>query len=284
MVTLRELLTTKAVAAEPGFDATALSEIPPGFRQGRGAWGGLIVGSFVDAAVNFIDHPEFSPRSLTSHLLGPVPAGPVTISVTMLRRGSNTATVSALMVAREADREGQATGDPVVVADAVVVFGSARAADIDFTASRWQPQPPPGALERGWRSVDVVGMPPGVAPEFLSQLVCRPVAGFPFSGIDSSETTGWVSPAEGVAADAVVLAALADAWWPASLVPIEGLRPAATLAFSLDIIGLPSTDEPLLHCGRVIAASEGYVAEVRELWSPDGRLLTLNQQTMVIIR
>ena len=284
MARLRELLTTTVVDTESGFDATALSEIPPGFRQGRGAWGGLIVGSFVDAAITFIDNAELAPRSLTSHLLGPVPAGPATISLTMLRRGSNTATVSALMVAREADRDGQATGDPVVVADAVVVFGSARAADIDFTATRWHPHPPPAALERGWQSVDVVGMPPGVAPEFLEQLVCRPVAGFPFSGVDSSEATGWVSLAEGVSADPVVLAALADAWWPAALVPIEGLRPAATLAFSLDLVGLPSSDEPLFHRGRVIAASEGYVAELRELWSADGRLLSLNQQTMVIIR
>ena len=53
---------------------------------------------------------------------------------------------------------------------------------------------------------------------------------------------------------------------------------------SRDLVDLPRTDEPILHRGRVLSGRNGYVAESRELWSADGRLLAHNQQTVVIIR
>ena len=35
---------------------------------------------------------------------------------------------------------------------------------------------------------------------------------------------------------------------------------------------------------RLVAATDGYVVEFRELWSETGKLLALNQQTFVIIK
>jgi len=278
MTHLRDLIRTTPVAGD------ATWTCPSGYRQGRGAWGGLVVGAFLDAAQRLVGDPALEPRSLTSHLLAPVPAGEVHIDLTVLREGSNTTTISALMHSPEADREGAPTGDAVVVADAVVVFGSSRVADLDFTAPVWNRLEPPPALSAGWSNVPVLDLPPGLAPEFLQNLRVRPVSGYPYGGGTDAEVIGWVSPPEGVVAHPTVLAALADAWWPGALVPLTGLRPAATLAFSLDLVALPTTDEPLLHRGRVVAANDGYVAETRELWSADGRLLSHNQQTIVIIR
>ena len=68
--------------------------VPDGWQQGRGAWGGLPVGAFLDAAITHVSDPDLAPRSLTAHLLAPVPPGPAEIRLTVLRRGSNTATRS----------------------------------------------------------------------------------------------------------------------------------------------------------------------------------------------
>ena len=278
-MTLRDLLRT---STRP--DGSSAWDCPPGYRQGRGAWGGLVVGAFLDAAITHAADPALVPRSLTAHLLGPVAHGPARIDLTVLRRGSTTLTVSALLTAREGDSDGLPTGDPVVVADAVMVFGADRAADLDFEQSRWNHVDPPAALAAGWQSLEPVAIPAGLAPEFIDRLVLRPVMGFPYTDGRDTETVGWLCPAEPLVPDAVTLAALADAWWLATMPALAAPRPAATLAFSLDLIDLPRTDEPILHRGRILAGRSGYVTESRELWSADGRLLAHNQQTVVIIR
>jgi hypothetical protein len=236
----------------------------------------------LDAVVQFADAPELTPRSLTAHLLGPVAAGPTTITITPLRRGSSTLTVAALLRGREGGADGEPTGDEVVLADAVVVLGAARAADADLVTPGTIA--PPAELAAGWQAVPEVSLPAGLGPEFFSNLRVRPIAGFPGTGADHAEALGWISAPEGVAVDPVVLACLADGWWPGVLLPQQGMRPVATLAFSLDLIALPNTDEPLLHRGRMLSGAEGYACETRELWSADGRLLAHNQQTMVVIR
>jgi len=279
MTPLRELLRTQPVGP-----SEATWTCPDGFHQGRGSWGGLAVGALLDAASRVVDDPGMVPRSLTSHLLGPVPPGPARVELRVLRRGSNTATVSALLLGPEADRDGQPAGEATVLADAVIAFGAARAAEVDFATPVWHPVAPPDALAAGWAAVEPVAMPPGVAPEFLDNLEVRPLAGVPYMGAGHAETLGWVRSPDGVVPDAVVLAALADAWWPGTLLPLTAPRPVATLAFALDLVALPADDQPLLHRGRILGASEGYVAETRELWSSDGRLLCHNQQTMVVIR
>lgn len=277
MTALRELLVSARASAD-----TATWECPAGYRQGRGAWGGLPVGAMLDAVMALADDPGLVPRSLTAHLLGPVAAGTTTITLTPLRRGSATLTVAALMRGREGGPDGEPTGEEVVLADAVVVLGSARAADVDLVAPGTIT--PPDELATGWQAVPEVSLPAGLGPEFFSNLHVRPIAGFPGTGAERAETLGWISPPEGVTADPVVLACLADGWWPGVLLPQQGMRPVATLAFSLDLIALPSTDEPLLHRGRMLSGADGYACETRELWSADGRLLAHNQQTMVVIR
>jgi hypothetical protein len=87
--------------------------------------------------------------------------------------------------------------------------------------------------------------------------------------------------------DEAGVAALADALWPASLVRLDSMRPMATLSFTLDLVADPATldpAQPLLHHGRLVAGRDGYPVEIRQLWSPDGRLVTHNVQTMAIIR
>jgi hypothetical protein len=59
----------------------------------------------------------------------------------------------------------------------------------------------------------------------------------------------------------------------------------ATIAFTFQpftFAGDPTA--PLAYRARLVASEGGYCVEFRELWSEDGHLLALNQQTMVIIK
>ena len=83
------------------------------------------------------------------------------------------------------------------------------------------------------------------------------------------------------------IAAVIDAWWPAAFNRLTALRPMATIAFTLDIMGnLDGLDPeaPLLHCATSPVCADGYFLETRELWGEDGRLVAINHQTFAIIQ
>jgi hypothetical protein len=87
--------------------------------------------------------------------------------------------------------------------------------------------------------------------------------------------------------DAPLVVAHVDAWWPAEFARFSQPRPMVTSAFSMQMVGGAAawrTDAPLLHVSRTHAVRDGYVAEARELWTEEGELVALNQQTMVIVR
>ena len=59
----------------------------------------------------------------------------------------------------------------------------------------------------------------------------------------------------------------------------------ATLAFTLDIVGGAAglaPDAPLLYRATAPVCTDGYALETRELWTADGRLVAINQQTFVV--
>ncbi|HEY5945127.1 MAG TPA: hypothetical protein VIV40_06535, partial [Kofleriaceae bacterium] len=157
-------------------------------------------------------------------------------------------------------------------------------------ATREVPSPPT------WRDLTRPESPPwqscaampadGPFPEFAKHFEYRVVAGVPFGG-GAAQAIGWVRPREpGAARDAAFLAAMVDVWWPAMLAREKTMRPLATIAFTLEIVGEPGElgDEPLLYRGTVPIAGDGYFFETRELWTADGRLLALNHQTFAVIR
>jgi hypothetical protein len=139
-----------------------------------------------------------------------------------------------------------------------------------------------------WRAMEPLPMEPGMAPDFTRYFQYRAERDFPFSGGAEPVAQGWVCAKNpGVTRDAAYLAACIDAWWPALYTVEESPRPMATIAFTFQPFvrfeGLP-LEAPLFHRARVVAAADGYCVEHRELWGEDGRLLALNQQTMVIIK
>lgn len=247
-------------------------DVPDGWQQGRGAFGGLVLSALCRAAMTFEDDPSRPPRAMNGELTGPVLPGEADLEVRLLRRGSAVTTVEVAL--RQGDE---------IRARASFVLGGARKNPGSFPD---MPSRAPASLD--WERAPVVPMNAGsgfpvFAPHFEFRLVGAP----PFQGGDVAEAGGWVraKAAPGAIGHPEVVA-YADVWWPAGFTSERAPRPAATIGFQLQWLVDPASlngNEPLLCLSRVVGAHDGYLAETRELFAPDGRLVALNQQTFVWI-
>lgn len=275
---------TPSTASDPG-DLTLAStpeqqapgrfllRVPEGWQQGRGAFGGLVFAALTRAMLASEPERDRQLRSFNAELAGPVMPGDALVEVTEVRRGSGLSSYSATL-----SQQGQS------LARASSVLARARNADPPRLHVS-PPSPPP------WPDVAPVnmeGLGPAV-PVFARHLEMRPMGSLPFtSGDREPVATGWVRPRTLLSAlGAPEIVALADAWWPAVLATSPTPRPIGTVAFSLQHFPpAPPLDPsvPLFYRGRVLAEQDGYMAEHRELWTADGRLVALNQQTIAWIR
>lgn len=248
----------------------------PGWLQGRGAWGGLLVGAAVRAAeaADVREGETTSPRlvrEVSMDMLGPVPPGEHPVCVTPLRQGSRT---SAWRV--------EILGEGEVLASSSVVFGQRRSGDQPTLVA--EGLTPPSAAP--WEDTPVLALEPPLAPEFSSHLEFRFVRGIPYQG-RLEDVVCWVRfPHVGGPVDSALLLGMADAMWPATLVTLAQPRPMATITFAASLLIDPATvdpAEPLLFRGRLLSLSDGYATETCELWTPDGRLAVWNTQVIALI-
>jgi acyl-CoA thioesterase len=252
----------------PAADGTLV--VHPGWAQGRGAYGGLTIAAAIRAIEAHVGDPRRRVRSVTAELPGPTLVGTASITVETLRSGSS------VTVARAALSQGHD-----VTTHAVAVLAASRPiSDPPTWRDLVRPQAPV------WQSV--APLPPdGPYPEFSRHFEYRIVAGLPLGG-GAPEAVGWVRARQpGEARDAAFIAAMIDAWWPASLVRANAMRPLATIAFTLELVDDPAAidrEAPLLYRGKVSVAGDGYFLETRELWTADNRLLAINHQTFAVIK
>lgn len=245
-------------------------DVPAGWRQGRGAYGGLTIGALIRAIEARAADPSRRVRSVTAELPAPLEVGPSNITVDVLRVGNSVTTARAAIA-----QGGEVRGHAVAVLAATRV-GEGPTAWTDLKAPAVTP----------WRELEPVPMSPAT-PEFAAHFDYRLVEGVPLSKGDA-RVVGWVRPRDrsGVR-DAGYLAAVIDAWWPAALVRFDAWRPIATIAFTLEIVGTVAgldPESPLLYRGTVPYCADGYFVETRELWGEDGRLVAINHQTFAIIK
>jgi hypothetical protein len=233
------------------------------------------VTALVRAAMPEVD-VERSIRSVSCHLMAPVPTGDVTVTNTVLRAGSAMTTISTELI----DAEG------TMCAHLVSIWGSQRAMDAQPPYEQWGTAQMPTVP--AWQDCDITQVLPPLGPEFAQNIEFRILDGFPMSG--TTTTLGWIRlTPDGTQwqPDGASLLGLVDAWWPGAIAQLTELRPMATVAFSAQLLVDPMTlptEAPLLHHGTVSAAIEGYTAETRRLWTADGRLAVENFQTITIIR
>ncbi len=256
-MTLQEALTSR----------DGVWHVPEGWRQGRGAYGGIVVGALVHAIEERIADPARVVRSVTAEIPGAVLPGPSEIRVEILRAGNSLTTARAALV-----QDGETR------AHAVAICAAERPNMPRWLELEAPSAPPPEAIQP---------VPPGTPfPEFAQHFDYRIVEGVPGSR-GAAVTLGWIRARDaGRVRDASLVAALIDAWYPATLPRFEAFRPMATIAFTLESLGDVADlgDEALLYRGVVPVCGDGYFTETRELWRADGRLVARNHQTFAIIK
>lgn len=270
MVTLSSLWTTDEVW-----------DVPDGWQQGRGAWGGLVVGQIL---TRVSAHTELPPVAIHVSMAGPVLLGSHEVRVDVVREGRST----SLLAIEVRDSTGQLTSSASVTCGATRQSSSVH--DVPaLPSAQWNSSVAPQAAS--------VPLGPPVAPAFTKHLDFRPVSGFPYGKSQDLTTCGWV----GLGADSAdtlspaLVGALADAWWVASIVGLgpdeapTGPRPTpmATIEFwaSLPALPLDESWDPsigLWHEGRVLHASAGYATEERVLRLPSGRVVAHNTQVVAV--
>jgi hypothetical protein len=261
LLPLDELLAATSLSAGRGTLA-----VPDTWQQGRGAFGGFVTGAMVHALE--ASAPGRPLRSLTAELCGPLVAGEADVAIEVLRAG-NAVTTSAIRFVQGGE----------VQAHGVGVLGKERTREHDRSEDRAPTIPP-------WHDVPVVPIGPPFAPSFAQHFEMRVVRGAPFAGAAQPVIEGWVRPLRpGARRDAAYLAACIDCYYPTLFVIEKAPRPMATIAFTFQPFSFSGDpDAPLAYRARLIAAEAGYCVEFRELWSAEGQLLALNQQTMVVIK
>ena len=259
-----------ALRLEPEGEHTFVAQVPAGWEQGRGTFGGLVLALLERALERTEPEADRVLRSLSGEILAPVVAGPARLEVEVLRRGNGLTSAAARL-----RQEGE------LRAHASALFARTRLLDREHLYLA-PPQPLP------WAQVTVAPVEPPLGPPFARAFEFRPTGPLPFSGSGEALVEGWVRlhrrPAQLGTAE---LLAYIDAYWPVAFALEEAPRPMATVAFTYQRCLDPSTlapEEPLFLRSRGQASHQGFATELRELWTGDGRLVALNPQTFAIIR
>src|SRR5262245_15410392 len=149
-----------------------LLDVAPGWRQGRGAFGGLVVGALIEAIEHRIGDPARKVRSVTAELPGPVEQGTVDIAVEPLRLGKNVSTLRAAL-----SQHGE------IRSHAVAILGASRASSAELA---WNELAPPEAPP--WRDIEPVS---SARVEFAQHFEHRVVEGIPLTG-KAARAVGWI--------------------------------------------------------------------------------------------
>jgi Thioesterase-like superfamily len=248
-------------AIEPIGEGRFAIDVPDGWQQGRGAFGGFGVACLVRAMETVEPNGERPLRNINAELCAPLLVGRAEIHVEVLRRGAGMTTVTARTI-----QGGE------VVAHATGLMGKSREGETYDGLSA--------------PDLNVSGLlldHNGPWPRFTQFFEYRNVGALPFTGSDVAQVDTWVRlRVPGKTFDTAHVAALADATWPA-MFPLQTIvRPMSTISFTLQTFGSwegMRPDAPIYHRGRVFWARNGHAAEMREIWSEEGKLLALNQQT-----
>jgi hypothetical protein len=258
-----------AITLERVSENEHLFTVPDGWQQGRGAFGGLVLGALMKAMASREPDAARLARAFTGDLCGPALPRESRIVTRVLRRGNNQTNVSASL-----------EQDGAVVAVATCVLGAARKIALpprlSFEPPRRVPFEQAGALPESL---------PG-RPTFTKHYEYRPTTGGRTGGGAEALLEGWVKervPLQRMTAEALL--GRLDSYWPAIFSLESGPRPVATVSFLAELLCDPATLDPsmpLFYRARAVAEAGGYFVEMRELWNGDDPV-ALNQQAFALL-
>ena len=249
-------------------DGTWEGRIEESWYAGLGPLGGYVMAIVLRAIVLATDDEARQPRTMTVHFLRAPQAGAVTVRPAVERAGCSLTTVNARL-----EQEGE------LMALALAALSAPRPGPVISEA----PMPevaPPSARE----------MPPVAPghlapPPFTGRVTMETRFGAPpFSGADRSEVGGWMGLREERPVDALTVALLTDAWFPAPWPRLRKLAPAPTIELTVHFRApLPLPDSLLLGRFNARLVREGFFDEDGELCTPDGTLVARSRQLGLLL-
>lgn len=239
--------------------------LPENWLQGRTAYGGLSAALCVEAALRAV--PDVPPlRSAQFALIGPA-AGPLAITVQLLRRGKSAAFL-----------EVDLTGEAGLAVHAILSFGTARDSTLRYQNL---PMPPTNAIDSS----------PSFFPDkpminFQQHFESRMAGGArPFEPDKDPEYLIWFRHRDEKSRSGLVpLIALADAPPPAAMVMFPKPAPISTMTWSMDVL----SDNPQTRDGwwlvesKTETAHQGYSTQSMMVWNTDGQPVIAHRQNVAI--
>jgi acyl-CoA thioesterase len=242
--------------------------IEESWYAGLGPLGGYVMAIVLRAIVLVTDDGARQPRSLTVHFLRAPHAGIVTVRPAVERAGRSLTTVTAHL---------EQGGELMALALAALsaprsgpLISEAPMPEVALPSAREVPPVAPGRL---------------APPPFTGRVSLETRFGAPpFSGADRSEVGGWMGLREERPIDALTVALLADAWFPAPWPRLRKLAPAPTIELTVHFRApLPLPDSVLLGRFNTRLVREGFFDEDGELWAPDGTLVARSRQLGLLL-
>jgi acyl-CoA thioesterase len=257
-------------AVVPDADGSYAARIDGGWWIQRGPNGGYVAAVIVQALTASVDDSTRPLRSLTVHYLAPAVEGPVEVEVTSDRKGRTIQFVSGRLVQSER-----------LIAIARAAFAVPNPAGPAFADPTFPDYPPPS--EAGGPS-----QPFGIVP-MRERYDYVHVVGAPWDGPSrQAETGGWIRLREPRPYDAALVVALTDAWYPAIFTRVQEPMGVPTIDLtvhirSVDALARLRPEDWMAVRFRTTVASEGFLEEDGELWTPDGTLVAHSRQLGLIL-
>lgn len=245
--------------------------VPATWGQGRAAFGGVVAALAFEAMRAKVE-PGRPVRSLAITFVGPLePEVPARFEAELLREGKAVSQVACRV--RQKDR---------VVALVQGSFGGSRQSVVQMEA---EPAPEMKPVAECYELPFI----PGVTPEFTRHLAMRwSIGGLPFSNSRERDMGGWVRFRGDVVREPLAeahLLALVDAWPPATVPHLPTPAPGSTLTWTIEFVQpLPQLDthDWCRYRARIEHARDGYGHAAAALWTPDGELVAMSRQTVVV--
>ena len=246
------------------------ARIDTGWWIERGPNGGYIAAIITRGFMAEVGGADRHARSLTIHYLAPAVEGPAQLTVTTERSGRMVTYLSARLVQGER-----------LIATAQAAFATLNAGGPVFA----DPSFP------GYAHPDDLGPaadPPGLVA-MRERYEYRHVIGAPWDSPGrTAETAGWIRLAEPRPYDAALVAAMTDAWYPAIFTRLTERFGVPTVDLTVHLRAVEALqrmqpDDWMAARFRTTVATEGFLEEDGQLWSPDGTLIAHSRQLGLLL-